>query len=341
MMPRRSLFFACLFCLVVTLIACSQVASSSTLTTVMSRGRLVCGVNGQRPGFSFQAPGGNYSGLDADYCRAIASALFDDPTKVEFRRVTRQDASAALANQTVDIVLGDTPWSIEQERDPAIDFAPPLFYDGQGMMAIANLDLEAVEQFRGKTICVLDNSPDFAALKTFFQKVAIPISPVLLNGESDLFISFANGNCEVVTAQRSELAIHRQSLTHPDRYQLLDLTISQEPLAPIVRSNDSQWLDVVRWIIYGTFRAEELGISQKNVMGLSPSSDAEIRRFLGEEGDYGSGLNLPNDFIKRVIRHVGNYAEIYQRNIAEPFNLPRGINQLWVNGGLISPMPFR
>jgi general L-amino acid transport system substrate-binding protein len=325
------------------LVACSRFSDqvdSGTLATVLSRGKVVCGVNGQRPGFSFQSPDGAYSGMDADYCRAIASALFDDPTQVEFRRVSTQDQWAALRDQQVDLLLQDTPWSIQRDA-LAIDFAPPIFFDGQGFLASANLDLTTLENFRDQKICVLADTFLELNLNAFFRKAAIPINVIALDSDNELLINFANRNCDLVTANRSELAIRRQTLTHPNQYQLLDLTLSQEPIAPIVRRNESPWLDVVRWTIYGTFRAEELGISRSNIMSLSGSPEIEMRRFLGEEGSYGADLGIPNDFIKRVIRHVGNYGEIYQRNIGEPFKLPRGINQLWINGGLICPMPFR
>jgi general L-amino acid transport system substrate-binding protein len=328
---------------ILCLVACSQLPNgldAGTLATVLSRGKVICGVNGERPGFSFQSPEGAYSGIDADYCRAFASALFDDPSKVEFRRVSDQDQWTVLRQQQVDILLRDTPWTIQRDA-LAIDFAPPVFFDGQGFLASVNTDLTALENFRDKKICVLSDTFAEINLNAFFRKAAIPINAIALDGNNELFINFANGNCDIATANRSELAIRRQTLTNPDRYQLLDLTLSQEPIAPIVRRNESQWLDVVRWVIYGTFRAEEMGISQGNVMALSPNPDIEIRRFLGEEGAYGTDLGIPNDFMKRVTRHVGNYGEIYQRNIGEPFKLPRGINQLWINGGLICPMPFR
>jgi general L-amino acid transport system substrate-binding protein len=339
----RSLIFliALLFSLIFT-VACSQPRPDNTLATVLSRGRVICGVNGQHPGFSFQSPDGDYSGLDADYCRAIASALFDDPGKVEFRRGTH--SLSDLTAGKVDILLRDTPWTIE--RDGAIDFAQPVFYDGQGLLAptnfsLMNLSPSSLEAFRDKTICVQANTPAEVLLKAFFRRSQIPINAVALDGVNELFINFANGNCEIATANRSELAIRRQTFTYPERYQLLDLTLSQEPLAPMVRSNQSQWLDVVKWVTYGMFRAEELGVSQQNVMMLGSNPDPEIQRFLGAKGAYGSNLNIPNDFMKRVIHHVGNYAEVYQRNIGKPFQLPRGINKLWINGGLICPMPYR
>lgn len=342
---RRSLLFLILSLFVLILCAaCSSLPlfssppDSGTLATVLSRGRVICGVDGQHPGFSFQSPDGEYSGLDADYCRAIASALFDDPSKVEFQRVAQGVFTDLIAGK-VDILLRDTPWTIE--RDGAIDFVTPMFYDGQGLLASANLDAISLESFRNKTICVRADTPAEATLKAFFKKVQIPINAVALDGDNELFINFANGNCEIVTANRSELAIRRQTLTNPNQYQLLKLTLSQEPIAPIVRSNESKWLDLVKWIIYGTFRAEELGVSKKNVMALSPHPDPQIRRFLGAEAAYGTNLSIPNDFMKRVIHHVGNYAEIYQRNIGSPFQLPRGTNELWLNGGLICPMPFR
>jgi general L-amino acid transport system substrate-binding protein len=337
MVRRRSLLF-----LIIGLLtfSCSLLPAEDTLTTVMNRGRVICGVDGQRPGFSFQSPDGEYSGLDADYCRAIASALFDDPGKVEFRRVGEL---RDLLDKRVDILLGNMAWTIE--RDGAMDFAPPVFYDGQGLLAAADFPAVkgevALERFERKTICVEADTDDAAVLNAFFQRFNISINAVMLESENEVFINFVNGNCELVTAKRSELAIRRQRWTNPERYQLLDLALSQEPIAPMVRSHDSRWLDVVRWVIYGTFRAEELGVSRNNVMGVSGDRNPEILRFLGVEGDYGIHLGIPNVFMKRVIRHVGNYGEIYQRNIGQPLRLERGINELWVNGGLMNPMLFR
>jgi general L-amino acid transport system substrate-binding protein len=339
MVRRRSLLFLIIGLLT---LSCSILPGlqGDTLTTVLNRGRVICGVDGQRPGFSFQSPDGGYSGLDADYCRAIASALFDDPGKVEFRRVGEL---ADLLNHKVDILLGDMAWTIE--RDGAIDFAPPVFYDGQGLLAAADFPSVkgevALERFGGKTICVQADTPAAAVLNAFFQRFNISINAVMLESENEAFINFVNGNCELVTASRSELAIRRQRWTNPERYQLLELALSQEPIAPMVRSNDSRWLDVVKWVIYGTFRAEELGVSQNNVVVVSGDRNPEIRRFLGVEGNDGIHLSIPNDFMKRVLRHVGNYGEIYQRNIGKPLQLERGSNELWVNGGLMNPMPFR
>ncbi|MCU0568400.1 MAG: transporter substrate-binding domain-containing protein [Oculatellaceae cyanobacterium Prado106] len=318
----------------------TPIAVTGTLATVLNRGKVICGVNGQLPGFSFQSPDGTYSGLDADYCRAIASALFNDPSRAEFRRVSSDEQFQTLTqSQEIDILLRDVAWTIQRDSQLAIDFAPPIFYDGQSLLTKADPTLNSPENLRDQTFCVQDGAAA-NSLQVFFRKVKIPIQPILLEDDRQVFINFANGNCQVAVAHRSTLAIQRQTLTNPEQYQISTLTLTQEPLSPVIREQDPRWADAVRWIIYGTFRAEELGISQNNVMALSPSSDLEIRRFLGEEGRVGADLGIPNDFMKRVIRWVGNYGEIYQRNIGDPFQLPRGVNQLWLKGGLIYPMPF-
>lgn len=354
---RRSLLFLIIsFLLAFGVTACSgfsvQIPCSvaedpqvSTLETILNRGRLICGVNGQRPGFSFQSPDGEFSGLDADFCRAIASALFDDPTQVEFRRVSDHAPFDALmtdkTKDPIDVLFQDTVLTLQADSTLPIEFSPPVFYDGQGLLAPATLKATTPADFEGKTVCVEAGTVAEATLRKFFQKAEVPIIPVAVDSENDVLIRLANRDCELATANRSVLAIRRQTLTDPDRYQLLDLMLSQAPLGGVVRDDGPQWSDIVKWIVYGTFHAEGLGLTQKNILQQLSSPDPEIRQFLGNEGSFGIDLGIPNDFMRRVVQHVGNYAEIYQRNLGEPFKLPRGANQLWMNGGLLYPLAFR
>lgn len=314
---------------------------TSTLDTVLSRGTLICGVNGQLPGFSFVNNTGEYSGMDADYCRAIAAALFDDPTKVEFRNLSAQERFTALAAGEVDILIRNTTWTINRDTALGLEFGPTTFFDGQGMLVSNAAGVTEIADLGGKSICVQSGTTTEQNLTDRFRKLNIQFTPVVFDDEDALYSAFAQGRCQAATSDRSQLTARRQSLPNPDNYLVLDEVISKEPLGPAVRNNDSKWADAVKWIVYGTFQAEEAGITQANLSQFASSTDPEVKRLLGQEGTLGTDMGLPNDFVARAIKHVGNYGEIYERNIGEPFDLERGLNDLWTNGGLIYAPPFR
>ncbi|MBF2003078.1 MAG: amino acid ABC transporter substrate-binding protein [Synechococcales cyanobacterium C42_A2020_086] len=316
-------------------------AGGSTLDTVISRGSLICGVNGQLPGFSFVDNNGEYSGMDADYCRAIAAALFDDPTKVEFRNLSAQERFTALAAGEVDVLIRNTTWTINRDTALGLEFAPTTFFDGQGMMVTTASGIQDLNGLSGRSICVQSGTTTEQNLTDRFRKLNIPFTPVVFDDEDALYSAFAQGRCQAATSDRSQLTARRKSLPNPDNYVVLDEVFSKEPLGPVTRNNDSRWYDAVKWITFGTFQAEELGITQANLDQQASTTDPEVKRFLGQEGTLGSDMGLPNDFMVRVIKHVGNYGEIYKRNIGDPFQLERGINELWTNGGLIYSPPFR
>jgi general L-amino acid transport system substrate-binding protein len=314
---------------------------NSTLNTVLNRGSLICGVNGQLPGFSFVDNTGEYSGLDADYCRAIAAALFDDPTKVEFRNLSAQERFTALAAGEIDVLVRNTTWTINRDTALGLEFAPTTFYDGQGMLVSTASGIRDIKGLSGKSICVQSGTTTEQNLTDRFRKLNIPFTPVVFDDEDALYSAFAQGRCQAATSDRSQLTARRKSLPNPNNYVVLDEVISKEPLGPATRNNDTKWSDAIKWIIFGTFQAEELGITKDNLAQFESSTDPEVKRLLGKEGTLGSDMGLPNDFMARVIKHVGNYGEIYKRNIGDPFQLERGPNELWTNGGLIYAPPFR
>lgn len=314
---------------------------NSTLNTVIDRGSLICGVNGQLPGFSFVDNSGEYSGLDADYCRAVAAALFDDPTKVEFRNLSAQERFTALAAGEIDVLIRNTTWTINRDTALGLEFAPTTFYDGQGMLVSTASGIRDLEGLSGKSICVQSGTTTEQNLTDRFRKLDIPFTPVVFDDEDALYSAFAQGRCQAATSDRSQLTARRKSLPNPNNYAVLEEVISKEPLGPATRNNDSKWFDAVRWIIYGTFQAEEAGITKDNLAQFQSGTDPEVKRLLGTEGTLGTDMGLPNDFVARVVKHVGNYGEIYQRNIGGPFQLERGSNDLWTNGGLIYAPPFR
>lgn len=316
-------------------------AEGSTLNTVLTRGSLVCGVNGQLPGFSFVDNQGEYSGMDVDFCRAIAAALFDDPSKVEFRNLSAQERFTALAAGEVDVLIRNTTWTINRDTALGLEFAPTTFYDGQGMLVSTASGVKDLQGLSGKSICVQSGTTTEQNLTDSFRKLNIPFTPVVFDDEDAMYAAFAQGRCQAATSDRSQLTARRKSLPNPNNYEVLEQVISKEPLGPATRNNDAKWSDAVKWIIYGTFQAEELGITQANLAQNAASTDPEVKRLLGKEGSLGTDMGLPNDFMSRVIRHVGNYGEIYDRNIGKPFQLERGLNNLWTDGGQIYSPPFR
>jgi general L-amino acid transport system substrate-binding protein len=326
----------------------SQTAASgggSRLDTVTSRGQLVCGVDGGIPGFSFVDSSGNYSGLDVDVCRAVAAALFDDPNAVEFRQLDSTERFTALAGGEVDMLSRNTTWT--SSRDAAggngLEFAPTTFYDGQGMMIRTDSNISSLEDFAGQSVCVETGTTTELNLADRMRELNVQYTPVVFQDADAAYAAFAEGRCQGMTSDKSQLAARRTTLPNPDQYELMDVTMSKEPLGPVTVNNDSRWYDAVKWVTYGLIQAEEFGITQANIDQMAQSENPDIRRFLGAEGDLGQQLGLPNDFMVRVVRAVGNYGEIYERNVGEGSNLqiPRGLNNLYTNGGIMYSPPFR
>jgi general L-amino acid transport system substrate-binding protein len=317
------------------------IANQNRLATVMSRGRLICGVNGQLPGFSFVNEQGEYSGMDVDFCRAVAAALFDNPSKVEYRDLSTQERFTAVQSGEVDLLSRNTTWTISRDTSVGMEFAPTTFYDGQGIMATQASNIETLEDLDGKSVCVLSGTTNEQNLADRMRSLELNYAPVVFEDVDLLYGAYEQGRCEAVTSDRSQLIARRSILAKPDAHSVLDEVLSKEPLAPAVANGDSQWFDMVKWITYTMIEAEELGINSQNIGKFAQSKDPEVKRFLGVEGNLGDDMGVPNDFAKKVIRHVGNYEEIYDRNIGKPFELERGQNALWSDGGLLYSPPFR
>ncbi len=317
--------------------------AQSRLDIVLARGRLICGVNGGLPGFSYVEPDGRYSGLDADFCRAIAAALFDDPNAVEFRNLTAAERFAAVQNGEVDVLIRNTTWTVSRDTSVGMEFAPTIFYDGQGMMVRKDSGITRLEDFQGKSVCVQTGTTTELNLADWMRRLNVAYEPVVYDSIDATYEAYAAERCDGVTSDRSQLMARRTVLPNPDEHVILDVVMSKEPLTPAVAQGDARWFDVVKWVVFATMEAEELGVSSRNIGQMLASDDPQIKRFLGREGDLGTGLGLTNDFVARIIRHVGNYGEIYDRNLGPdtPFKLDRGPNDLWTRGGLIYSPPFR
>ncbi len=315
----------------------------SRLGQVLQRGELQCGVSGELPGFSFVQQNGEYVGLDVDICRAIAAALFNDAKAVEYRNLNAKERFTAVQTGEIDILSRNTTWSVSRDTSVGMEFAPVVFYDSQAIMVRKSSGLKKLEDLKNKSICIQIGTTTEQNLTDQMRKRGIPFKPIVFEEINTVFSAYSEGRCEGVTADRSQLVSRRTKLGKPDDHEVLAEALSKEPLAPAVADGDSRWQDVVKWVIYGLIEAEELGITSKNIDQQLQSKDPTIKRLLGVEGDLGKGLGLSNDFMVRIIRQVGNYGEIYDRNLGKqtPLNLPRGQNDLWNRGGLMYAPPFR
>ncbi|MEC4991736.1 MAG: amino acid ABC transporter substrate-binding protein [Oscillatoria sp. PMC 1068.18] len=318
-------------------------ASNSRLNVVKSRGELVCGVDGGIPGFSYVNENGEYSGLDVDVCRAVAAALFDDPNAVQFRNLDSTERFEALKGGEVDMLSRNTTWTISRDTSIGMEFAPTTFYDGQGMMVRKDSNIKSLEDFEGKSICVETGTTTELNLTDNMRELGVNFEPVTFQQADPAYAAYAEGRCQGMTSDKSQLLARRSTLPNPDDHILLEVTMSKEPLGPVTVDNDSGWFDTVKWVTYALVEAEELGITKENLAEMKESQDPTIRRFLGVEGSLGEDMGLPNDFAARVVNHVGNYGQVYDRNLGadSQFKLERGLNDLWKNGGLLYSPPFR
>lgn len=315
---------------------------NSRLKTVLDRGSLVCGVDGGIPGFSF-VENGEYSGLDVDTCKAVAAALFDDPTKVEYRDLDSTERFEALKGGEVDMLARNTTWTISRDTSVGMEFAPVTFYDGQGMLVRESSGITELKDFEGKSVCVETGTTTELNLTDQMRQLGVNFTPQTFQDADAAYAAYEAGSCEGMTSDKSQLVARRSTLKTPDEHVLLEVTMSKEPLGPLTVNNDSAWFDTVKWVTFALFQAEEFGLTSANIEAAVNSEDPNIKRFVGAEGTLGSDMGLPNDFALRAVKHVGNYGEIYERNLGEGsvFKLPRGLNAQWSDGGLIYSPPFR
>jgi general L-amino acid transport system substrate-binding protein len=321
----------------------STVGSANRLKTLLSRGKLVCGVSGELPGFSFVNKEGKYSGLDVDICRAIAAAIFDNPEAVQFRNLNAKERFTALQSGEIDVLSRNTTWTLSRDTASRLAFMPVVFYDGQGVMVRKDSNIKAIADLKDADICAQTGTTTEQNLADQMRKRSLAYKPVVYEDVNATFAAYQSGRCAAITADRSALVVRRTRLADPENHVVLDFVISKEPLAPAVGDGDSKWSDIVKWIIFSAIEAEDLDISSTNLKTQLQSKNAEVRRFLGVDGSLGKDMGIANDFTARVIKHVGNYAEIYDRNLGKDslFKLPRGQNELWKNGGLMYAPPFR
>jgi general L-amino acid transport system substrate-binding protein len=320
------------------------------LAAVQEAGQLVCGINGTLPGFSFLDPEGNTVGFDADFCRAIAAAVLGDSEAVEFRELTADQRSTALQTGEIDVLIRNTTWTVSRDTTWGL-FAPTTFYDGQAIMVNSTrVDATSIEELDGATVCVLTGTTTEQNLQDAATNASIELTPETFEEAPDLYAAYTaeDSICDAATSDRSQLTAQRAGFENPDDHLILDDVLSKEPLGPVVPLNDDQWFNVVKWVVFATIEAEELGITSENVEDTAASTENPvIQRFLGvtPAGDdpFESGLGLEADWVVTMISQVGNYSEIYDRNLGPgtEIALDRGLNSLWTDDGLLYAPPYR
>jgi general L-amino acid transport system substrate-binding protein len=313
-----------------------------TLDAIKTRGTIRCGVNTGLAGFSIADSQGKWSGLDADACKALAAAVLGDASKVQFVPLSAQQRFTALQSGEIDVLIRNTTWTLTRDASLGLHFAGVLFYDGQGFMVPKSLGVKSARELNGAEVCVQTGTTTELNLADYFRAHGMQFKPVVFESLEESKTAFFNGRCQVYTTDRSGLAsIRAADAPNPDNFVILPETISKEPLGPVVRRGDDEWFAIVKWMVYALVEAEEKGVTSANVDHMKASKDPVIQRLLGTSGDMGTKLGLDNAWAVRMIKAVGNYGEMYNRNVL-PIGLPRdGTNALWTRGGLMYAMPLR
>lgn len=321
--------------------AAAQGSGSATLDAVRARGQVLCGVAGQVPGFSLPDSQGVMRGLDADTCRAVTTAALGDVSKVKFVATTTQNRFTALQSGEVDMLSRSTTWTLGREANLGLEFAWVNYYDGTGFLVKKSSGVKSAKEMDGATVCVQPGTSTELAINDFYRLHNMKFTPILIQDLSEIQGAFLSGRCDAYSTDASALATFRFSQgPKADDLVLLPDIISKEPLGVMVRKGDDKWFDLVRWTFIAMITAEEKGITSANIDSFMNSTDPDIRRLLGLEGDMGKALGVDNKWAYNVIKAVGNFGEMWDRNIT-PMGVPRGINNIWTKGGLQYAPPIR
>ena len=339
----------------ILIVSCVQQASQSdssadvpvktnTLQIVKDRGELICGVAVDLPGFTSPDPTGRMTGLDTDICRAIAAAVLGDAEAVRFVSLNAKERFTALTTGEIDVLVRNTTWTLSRDASLGVNFVGINYYDGQGFLVRKSLGVDSAFDLDGASVCVGAGTTTELNLADFFRTNKMTYDAITYDNAVQVREGFAAGRCEVLTSDASGLAAIRSELADPDSAKILPDIISKEPLGPAVRQGDDRWFNVVKWVLFATINAEEYGITSYNVDDLrATSNNPNVRRLLGTEGETGKSLGLDPDWAYNIIKGVGNYGEIFAKNVGanSPLQLPRGVNELWIKGGLMYAPPVR
>ena len=332
---------------VVTLLALAvmpaQSAISQTLKAVKERGMLNCGVSQGLLGFSSMDDRNTWTGFDVDFCRAVAAAIFDDPAKVTFMPLDAASRFTALQSNKIDVLSRNSTWTMSREGSLGLMFAGVAYYDGQGFLLRRDAGIDTALQLGGKAVCTQTGTTTELNLADYFRANDMDLKVVALGTAEETLKAYDERKCDVLTSDISQLYAERLKLAAPDSNIILPEVISKEPLGPAVRQGDDQWFNLIKWMLYSLINAEELGVKSKTINDAVKSSNPNIRRLVGTEGEFGEQFGLTSDWAARAIRAVGNYGEIYERNVGthSRLSIPRGLNALWTRGGIQYAPPIR
>lgn len=321
----------------------ASAADGPTLSAVKARGFVKCGVGDGLAGFSLPDSKGEWEGFDVDFCRAVAAAIFGDGKKVEFTPTSDQSRFTVLQGGEVDFLSRNTTVTLQRDTALGFNFAPTNFYDGDAFMINKSLGVTDARELKGITVCVRQGTSTERNLATFSAANNLDVKTLVIGSLAELANTFFANRCDAWTSDSSQLAAVRlASAPNPDDYTILPLVYSKSPLAPVVRHGDDQWFDIVKWVVYATFQAEEYGITSSNIADFEKTSDPDIQKFLGITPGVGKDLGLPDTWVRAVVTNVGNYEEIFERNLGSKtsFKMARGPNALWNKGGLLYADPF-
>lgn len=336
-----------------TLAVSASGVSAGTLDTVKQKGFLQCGVNPGLIGFSNPDAQNNWTGLDVDFCKAVAAAIFGDANKVKYTPLTAKDRFTALQSGDIDVLSRNSTWTMSRDTTLGLKFAGVTYYDGQGFLVLSKLKLKSALELGGASVCTQTGTTTELNLADYFKANKLEYKVVAFEKEEEVLKAFQDGRCDVFTTDQSGLYAERLKLANPDAYAVLPEIISKEPLGPVVRQGDDQWFNIVKWTYFALLTGEELGVTSANVDASKASTNPEILRLLGvtvknpdgteADNNFGKGIGLGPDWAYNAIKQVGNYSEIFERNVGlkTPLKIARGKNALWKDGGLQYAPPIR
>ncbi len=321
----------------------ASVANADTLSDTVKQGYLKCGINSGVPGFAAVDSKGVWSGIDIDVCRAVATAVLGDPSKVKYTSLNAKERFTALQSGEIDLLSRNTTWTETRDTSLGLNFAGVNFYDGQGFMVHKSLGVKDAKELDGAAVCVQSGTTTEMNLADYFRSNGMKYKLVAYDSNDQVVKAYESGRCDVLTSDSSQLYSLRIKLKKPSESMVLPNIISKEPLGPVVRQGDDKWFNIVKWSYNAMVAAEEAGITSKNVDSMLKSNNPTVKRILGVEGKLGENLGLSKDFAYNIIKKVGNYGEIFENNVGmnSPLKIKRGLNALWTKGGLQYSPPFR
>ena len=317
--------------------------AGATLDAIKKKGFIQCGVSDGLPGFSYTDDKGKFSGIDVDVCHAIAAAVFGDAGKIKFTPLNAKERLTALQSGEIDVLSRNTTWTSTRDSAMGLNFAGVTYYDGQGFLVNKKLGVKSAKELDGASVCIQAGTTTELNLSDYFRANNMKYSPITFDKSDETATALEAGRCDVLTSDQSQLYAQRIKFPNPADFVVLPEVISKEPLGPVVRHGDDEWFDIVKWTLFAMLNAEELGVNSKNVEEMKKSDNPNIKRLLGTDGDKGKDLGLSNDWAFNAIGQVGNYGEIFDRNVGagSPLKIDRGLNALWTQGGLQYAPPIR